>query len=299
MDKYILQWSDYLKSKKKAIGTIKAYTDIVKDTFKNEKNLETYESCIEAYASKIQKLKDTTIASRMYALTNFQDWLIKEGKLDSSREVDITWKYIPSKLKKKHVEIITPEEQIKLFDSCEDIRDKLAFTILLGTGIRISEFDALDDIDALINNELIPVSGKSISSREIFISQKIKDMAIEFRSVYGNELIWPKSYTGRDKRLKAVATKAGLILNLHMFRSTFATEWVYKGHSIIQLQQAMGHSSLSQLEPYVQNNQLELKRSWEEFSTGIDYFDKEFLIAENKYLKEKLKKYEIKFRTNK
>ncbi len=296
MKQLINEWELHLTRKKVSQNTIRVYTEVARNCFRSTK-INNYENSIDRYFGECIDLAPATINARVSILSSFQNWMIKEKKLDKDRKIDMSWKYAANRIKKNHVKIITPEEQEIMFDKgIKNTRDKLAATILLKTGIRISEFDYLDDIDKLLKQELIAVEGKSSMSREIYISKEIKSIAREFQIEHGSSKIWPSSYAARDKRIKAIATRAEIKLNLHMFRATFATEWVYHGHGLVQLQQAMGHASLGQLEPYIASNQLLLKRTWEEFSNGDNHHDRNFLRAENRMLKEnniKLKK-EIK-----
>lgn len=290
MIQVIDQWTNYLEKKKKATSTINFYRSVATNAVGKCDSPKCMKEAIEEYVVNMEDLKESTIATRLHALVNLQEWMLKEKIMNANDAIDFKWEYMPSKQKKTHVKIITHEDQLKLFKAMNTINDKLAFTILLRTGIRISEFKYFENIDHLINNDFISVSGKSKSSRDIFICEDIKKLAKKFKKEKGDQNIWPPSYPGRVKRLNTLCEKTGLDVNLHMFRATFATEWIYKGHSIVQLQQAMGHSSLSQLEPYLHSNQLQLKKVWEEFSSGKDYSDNEFLRAENKMLKEQIRK---------
>ncbi|MFV0495969.1 site-specific integrase, partial [Mycobacterium sp.] len=111
-----------------------------------------------------------------------------------------------------------------------------------------------------IENDIVTIDGKSNSSRQVYICKEIKDLAKKYYEETGRLEIWPNTYNARYKRAKILGVRCGVEINLHAFRETFATEWIYKGHSVVSLQQAMGHSSLAQMEPYIRKNQLALKR---------------------------------------
>lgn len=295
MKQLIKEWEDHLRTKKKSEATIATYVNAINKGFEGKK-LSSYESSIQNYFTNTQQhCSAATITTRIVAYNNFQEWMLKSGHLDPERAVDINWLYKPSKYKKQAVKILTPEQREILFEKgITNTRDKLAILVYLQTGVRDNEFaEFLNNAEHLAYYQNITITGKSASSREIYISDEIKELAYQFIKEYGRDTkIWPDAYTSRDKRLKAIGKKCGLQLNLHMLRSTFATEWVYKGLNISALQQAMGHSSLSQLEPYISQNQLVLKKEWKSYTNGEDHTDVEFLKARIKYLEERLKKYE-------
>lgn len=287
MKKYIEEWVDFMRSKKKANATVSDYEKIAYKVFSKRK-LKDYEATIQEYFDSIRELQASTIRNRVYLLNSFQKFLLSKKYLDEADAVDIKYKHSPSRIKKHEVKIITPDEQIELFKTIEkDIADKLAITIFLKTGVRDSEFaEYLNDVDEILESDTITISGKSITTRQVFISKEIKDIAREFKAISNTSRIWPSSYPGRDKKIKAIGSKCGLKLNLHMLRATFATEWHYHGHDLVALQQAMGHSSLAQLDAYINKNQLVLIREWEEFSRGANKHDRDALKAENKKLRE-------------
>lgn len=257
-----------------------------------EEDLSNWEEEVERYFISVAHNKASTVRAQLSKIMSFQTFLLKSKFMSLDQEVDIEWKYAPKHVKKNEVRIVSPEEKERIFKSKLELRDKLALTILLKTGVRDGEFENyLNDPHALLENDLITIEGKSIEARQVYICKDIKELAQEFIDKYPHKKqIWPQDYTSRYKRIKNIGKKTNIRLNPHMFRATFATEWVHKGFDIMTLQVAMGHSSLAQLEWYVNKNQLKLKETWEKFTDGDDYTELEFLKSKIKMLESKNRK---------
>lgn len=290
MNKNIDNFIAWMRTKNYADSTLKAYANVLNAVFKDT-DLKDYEYNIESYFGNSEHLQAVTRRSRISYLSAFQSWLNKSGILDDDRLIDFAFEYSPRKIKKKAVKYLTDEELEILFDFVKDsLKDKLALTIFLETGVRDSEFaDYFNDLETLVREDSVIVSGKSIEDRYIPITDNIKKIATELynQKVENGKVeknFWPDSYAGRDRRLKTIASGCNMNINLHMFRSTFATNWSYRGHDLIDLQQALGHASLAQLDHYITKNPKRMLSTWKKYANGEDFNDRNFLLEKIKLL---------------
>lgn len=290
MNKNINEFIEWMNTKNYATTTIKTYSTVLNSIFKDT-DIKNYEYSVETYFANTAYVQASTTKSRIHYLSGFQTWLLKSGKISEDRLIDFSFDYSPRKVKKKAIKYITDDELELIFKTVDNsLEDKLALTIFLETGVRDSEFaDYFNNLKKLVKLDSIIVSGKSIEDRYIPVTDNIKRIATELydkRSKLGKveKTFWPESYAGRDRRLKAIAKHCDLTLNLHMFRATFATNWSYRGHDIIDLQQAMGHSSLSQLDHYISKNPKRMMLTWKKYANGEDFNDRNFLLEKIKLL---------------
>lgn len=87
--------------------------------------------------------------------------------------IDLNYKQIPCQKKKRKIrDILTKDEVKKLFDSCDNLRDKCILMTIYGAGLRISEVANLkvSDIDSHKMRILIR-SGKGDKDRYALLSQ--------------------------------------------------------------------------------------------------------------------------------
>ena len=84
-----------------------------------------------------------------------------------------------------------------------------------------------------------------------------------FVTVYGEQ--FTKDTMGECLRLYNISrgvTKTGI----HLFRHTFAKNWIMNGGDIFRLQKVLGHSTLDMVKQYVNLYSADLKRDYDQFS---------------------------------
>lgn len=273
-----------MQTKGFAENTISSYIRKIKKIF-NESDIDSYEDNIDIFFSGIEKVKDSTIDSYVVVAVRFQEFLLKNGVI--SFPVDISYKY-KTVSKKNHLVKTLSDKDVKKVINYENVNDRLAMIILLDTGIRINEFDYFNNVKDWKDKVSIPVTGKSKNERLIVISDRMRKLAEEI----DGGVIWPNSYQARYKRIKQVAAEIGIEMNPHIFRHTFATNWIYSGHNPYLLIEALGHTSLNQLKHYVAKNQKALIEEWSNNNEGRNNHDTEALKSELKFYKLEKKRLE-------
>ena len=158
-------------------------------------------------------------------------------------------------------------ETIKsMLDTCKfgklsDVRDRASLLVLLDTGMRLSEFLALniEDVDPFTGTVLIR-SGKGRKPRNVYLGDKSRQSLRKYvkeRRDY-NPALWVGRFgerlteTGLRMMLRRRAAQAGVSApSPHDFRRAFAIERWRAGTDILTLSKLMGHTSLQVLNRYL------------------------------------------------
>lgn len=173
-------------------------------------------------------------------------------------DVTLNYKQIPcQKKKRKFPDILTQEEIKKLFDSCDNLRDKCILMTLYGAGLRLSEVANLkvSDIDSQKMRILIR-SGKGDKDRYALLSQTNLEILREYWKSYRPTEFLFKSRMQSSPHLtpRAVANmfhkykeKAGITKNVsvHTLRHCFATHLLEADTNIYHIKQLLGHADIS------------------------------------------------------
>jgi len=174
---------------------------------------------------------------------------------------------------KKKIKPLTNEEVEKLYNACNNIRDKFLIKLLFQTGIRIGEalslfiedfkFDlrnghkvCLVDRGELINGGKI----KGHSARELYISDDLMYVFEDYEYYVLNELNLdsnfvfiklkgenkgkPMEYQNVNSLFNMLETKTGLNVYPHLLRHTFASLYYQETQDIKSLQEALGHADI-------------------------------------------------------
>ncbi|WP_018305490.1 tyrosine-type recombinase/integrase [Desulfitobacterium hafniense] len=147
-------------------------------------------------------------------------------------------------------------------------RKAILIFLLLDTGLRISEALHIvpKDIDFL--RRLILVIGKGDKQREVPFSERtaiLLQRLIAENSIARNEYIWRSERTGRPmttaafrntllrikKNLGAQGGIDAMRVSPHIFRHTFAKNWIKSGGDAFSLRLILGHSSIQMTQKYV------------------------------------------------
>ena len=156
--------------------------------------------------------------------------------------------------------------------------DYLLFKLLWETGARISEILALRFIDIDYDNsliQLITLKRRTDAIRRIPITLSMKNelltcnknhnindkvIRMNYRQVI--DLFYKyKNYLAYHKILSKDEVR---ILHPHVFRHSFAINYIMKGGNIINLQRILGHSSINTTSIYLNIAGIDLKKEFDE-----------------------------------
>ena len=148
--------------------------------------------------------------------------------------------------------------QIKQVIKHTDQTTALMIKICFDGGLRIAELARLKKSD--VNGCRINFIGKGTKPREIYLSKstaEILESYIEKRQI--SNYLWPSHRTGSHlavnsirKRLKKAFKEAGFDdFYPHSLRHSFATDLQFRGATVPEIQQMLGHASMSTTERYL------------------------------------------------
>ena len=261
----------HLRAGNKAPATIKAYLDAVTllDDFLAARGMpravaglrrEHVEAFIE---DQLARLRPASAANRYRSLQQFFKWLVDEGEVRESPMARMK----PPTIPETPPPVIRQEDQRKLMAACsgsgfDERRDTAILLLLVDTGIRRAEIAGLrlEDIDW--DHEVAAVVGKGRRPRTIAFGKNVTKALDRYVRVRGKhpEADEPWLWLGRRGRLtdtgiaqmlRRRAHQAGLTeLHLHLFRHTFAHQWLAEGGSEGDLMRLAGWRSRTMLQRY-------------------------------------------------
>ena len=284
------KWLDYLRVEKQVSKhTFRAYTADVSNfiTFvrdhigKAPSIADIADIRITDFRSWMSKkaMSGASNASRARSLSgikNFLNWMDKNGIMHNAAIQVVRSPKLPHKLPRPLLE----GQAIKVLENADllcaedwiGMRDRALFTLLYGCGLRINEALNLD-IKDLPNDGFIRVMGKGSKERQVPVIDLV-DAAIK---TYLAQCPFPQTadrplFVGtRGKRLNQGMAQKSMrqirsVLGLpetatpHALRHSFATHLLQNGANLREIQELLGHSSLSTTQRYTEINAEELMR---------------------------------------
>lgn len=208
------------------------------------------------------KCNDITINSYLRSIRAFLYWCMEQKYL-------IPFVVTIPKADKKIKETYTDSELQQLLEK-PDLK-KVSFNqykiwvltnYLIGTGNRISTALALKVKNLDFDNNLITLEKTKNRKQQIIpMSYTLKDILLEYlsyRSGESEDFVFCNSY-GLHANLRTVQQSIadynharGVIkTSCHLYRHTFAKNWILNGGDIFRLQKILGHSDLTVVREYV------------------------------------------------
>jgi site-specific recombinase XerD len=211
-----------------------------------------------------------SLATQNYYLIALRQFLKYLAKRDiaclSAEKIDL------AKLPDREIDVLYPEEIDALLsapqgDSLDARRDRAIVHTLFSTGMRISEAVRLNRDSIRSDSNELPIRGKGNKVRVIFLSpeakQSINDYVEKRTDVDPALFIRHKKGVGAqdDLRLsvrsiqrliKKYAAKAGITKNItpHTLRHSFATDLLSNGADVREVQELLGHASITTTQVY-------------------------------------------------
>lgn len=283
----LLKWQGWLKFEKNVSPhTFRAYTSDIAQFISflarhNAKEVSlsdlsgTSLADFRAWLSR-KAMDGLAAASRARSLSgvkNFLTWLDKQGILHNAAMRLVRTPKLGHKLPK-------PMEETQVMRLLEDqpapdwtsLRDRALFTLLYGCGLRIAEALALD-ISNLPRAGFLIVMGKGRKERQVPILPIVEKAIADYRTACPFAETADRALFVGEKGARlhqGVAQKAmrdmRRALNLpetatpHALRHSFATHLLQNGANLREIQELLGHASLSTTQRYTEVNAEELMR---------------------------------------
>lgn len=286
------KWDDYLVHEKQVSKhTLRAYSadvghfiDFLFNHFGKNPGLNDLSEVsirdFRAWMSR-QAMDGTSNASRARSLSgikNFLTWLDKQGILHNAAINAVRSPKLPHKLPR-------PMHEAQAFDVIDHaglnekqdwigMRNTALFMLLYGCGLRIDEALSLR-ISEMPRDGFLRVVGKGSKERQVPVMALVERTLKEYLS----ECPFPYDQSravflgARGQRLnQGVAQKAmrdvrrslGLpeTVTPHAFRHSFATHLLQNGANLREIQELLGHSSLSTTQRYTEVNAEEMFKTY-------------------------------------
>lgn len=261
----------HLRAANKSPNTTKAYLDAVArlDAFLEAHGMPRtvatiHREHVEAFVEdQLARLKPASAANRYRSLQQFFRWLVDEGEIAVSPMARMH----PPTIPETPPDVLRPEALKKLLDvttgqAFDERRDRAVLYLLIDTGIRLGEIAglAVDDIDW--EHETAIVTGKGRRPRTIAFGRKVAqalDRYLRVRGQHadaGSPALWlgrkgRLTSTGIAQMLKRRAREAGIgEIHPHLFRHTFAHQYLAEGGSESNLMRLAGWRSRTMLQRY-------------------------------------------------
>ena len=270
----------HLRAANKSAATTRSYLDAIRhlDAFLAEAGMPRdvaaiHREHVEAFiADQLARLKPPSVANRYRSIQQFMRWLVDEGEIRESPMARTS----PPAVPETPPPVLTPDELGRLLRACsgadfESRRDLAIISMLIDTGIRRAEIAGLrvDDIefphatrrDSSVGG-FATVLGKGSRPRTVAFNTKTSaeiDRYLRSRTKHSHARepwLWlgkkgRLTDTGVAQMLRRRAREAGIDdLHPHLFRHTFAHQWLAGGGSEGDLMMLAGWRSRTMLQRY-------------------------------------------------
>ncbi len=228
---------------------------------------------VDRYLAKLDELGLSGSTRKRKAITfrSFLSFLYRNAYIshDISQQVILPFPEHPVP------RILTQTEYQKLLQACSNnIRDKAIITLLLQTGIRLSELTRLllsdvhypETIYIIGSNSrkgrIIPLNSKAFEALQVyFVARPASECPSLFLNINGESL----GDRGVQKIIMHYFRQAGINGgSVHTLRHTFAVQHISKGTSIKNIQEVLGHRDIRTTEAYLPLAQEIAKKQLEE-----------------------------------
>ena len=290
LQKCLDDWRDYLSIEKRlSAHTLRAYAadlshflDFLFDHLAKEPSISDVASVdirdFRAWMAR-KAMDGAGNASRARSLSgvkNFVTWLDKKGIAHNPAILNVRSPKKPHKLPRplheKQAREVLENAGLLAREDWVGARDAALFTLLYACGLRIDEALSLN-IKDLPREGFLVVMGKGSKERRVPVLRIVEQALTDYLALcpYLQEADDPVFRGSRGKRLnQGVAQKSmrnlrkvlGLPENAtpHALRHSFATHLLQNGANLREIQELLGHSSLSTTQRYTEINAEEMLR---------------------------------------
>jgi len=205
--------------------------------------------------------KKSSIARKVSALRSFFKYLVREKLVPSNPAKNVS----TPKIEKSLPIALTVDEAFRLMESPAEksrFRDRAILELLYSSGIRVGELVGLNMNQLDLDLGIVKVMGKGRKERIVPVGMKaieaLKDYLTERGDLEEQEPVFlnlsGKRLTARSvgRLVKKYTKRSGIFRKIspHSLRHTFATHLLDAGADIREIQEMLGHVSLSTTQRY-------------------------------------------------
>lgn len=255
---YIEEWLNHLLvNEGKSKNTVFNYQRDITELFEylNKDVNEIKKQDIDKFIVHLNK-KGNSVSSRSRKISSIKSFFnyLKDNEIINDNPAE---KIKKPKLPKKQPKYLTLDEAKKLLNVIFNKRDKAIVTLLLNTGLRLSELVNIDVAD--IKGDTLKLNGKGGKEREIPLTPSCIDAINQYLEIRPNYKPLFLSNRGNrinkrtvQKLVKKYIKKAKLNeeYSVHTLRHTCATLLLESDVDIRTIQEILGHERISTTEIY-------------------------------------------------
>ncbi|OGP72380.1 MAG: tyrosine recombinase XerC [Deltaproteobacteria bacterium RBG_16_50_11] len=216
--------------------------------------------------------KKSSIARKISTLRSFFKYLVKEERISSNPAKTVS----TPKVEKILPTALTVDETFRLVESTKGVhetrpsengkkrglRDLAILELLYSSGLRVSELVGLNSNQLDLELGIVRVMGKGRKERMVPVGKKaveaVKTYLEERRTLESETPLFVNARGGRltarsvGRLVKQYTRRSGIIRKVspHTLRHTFATHLLDAGADIREIQEMLGHASLSTTQRY-------------------------------------------------
>ena len=231
-----------------------------------------------------QPLSNPTVQGYVRTLKAFFSWLLREDYIESNpmRKIPVP------KAVSKVVDTFSTEKVSRLAELChrsngQGYRNLTVIMLLLDSGIRVSELIGISLDDVNLSEGCIRIrKAKGNKERVVPIGSMVQKLLWKYTNhyrprpitdriskVFLSEHGMPLTKSGIQQMLRRYGRQAGINgmrCSPHVFRHTFARNYLLNGGDIFSLQKILGHSSLASVRTYLNLFLVDIKKQHQRFS---------------------------------
>lgn len=207
-----------------------------------------------------------TVSNRVRALKAFFAWVGRKGYTDGDVLKDLR----PPRTVEQVIEPLNQEDITKIFSGINvntalGARNSALLSLMLDTGLRLSEISYLEESDVHLEERYVKVLGKGGKERIVAFGVACQRAILHYHhhfrmapSHMGVKTFfltidgYPLSPSGIKSYFRRLSQAVGIPrLHPHLLRHTYATWFLLNGGDVFLLKQNLGHSTLVMVENYL------------------------------------------------
>lgn len=220
-----------------------------------------------------KRLAASTLNQRKAIIRSFFQWLTEEEYITK----DPSLRLHHERVNVKPEPVFTDLQMEQIREACTNLRDRAIVSLLVSSGIRITECVELKKEDVDLSQREAVVLGKGNKYRTVYFDARAEFDIRNYLKTRNDDqpylfITMKKPYKALDSdsvrdRLWKIANSTGISrIHPHRFRHTMATNLVEKGCSITDVQIMLGHTKVDTTLRYTHKSTSKVKQAYERFA---------------------------------
>lgn len=231
-------------------------------------------AAVQNYLATLGDKALTTRARHQASLKSFLKWCHAQGHLERDPSLNLTGVRVPQPYPRALEDNVI--QRVLEAIPADQLRDRLLFTLVAETGVRISEALGIyrEDINLTPDDEKIAIRGKGGSTRTVMLYAAPQTLALLRRFLAASRIASGPMFRGNWRKRgsapamcyrtahyawKSYCEMAGVKANIHALRHSYATTLVNSGVRLEVVRKILGHKSMQTTLRYAEVNDATVK----------------------------------------